>query len=274
MEKGLNRLMGKVAVITGSTKGLGKATAMKFAREGCKVVVSGRDEEAGNAVVGTIAADGGEAIFVRADVGVEADVRNLVESAVSRWGKLDILVNNAAPSDFIAEGGEESVEDQPTENWEFMFRTCITGPFWACKYATPHMKKAGGGSIVNISSSSSKVGLKKLVSYSSAKGAMNAFTRQVAVEYGEFGIRSNSIIVGYVPSGGNASQKVLDDPVTRAAVEKMSLTRMGRPEDVAYACLVLSTDEAEFLTGIEFVVDGGMLIQPPVAEVRGPDGKS
>jgi len=274
MYKSLNRLEDKVAIITGSTKGLGKATAMKFAHEGCKVVVSGRDGEAGKSVVDEILRNGGEAIFTRADVAVEDDIKNLIQSAVEKWGKLDILVNNAAPSDFIAGGGEESVENQSTENWEYMFRTCITGPFWACKYAIPHMKKAGAGSIVNISSSSSKVGLKKLVGYSSTKGAMNAFTRQLAVEYGEFGIRSNCIIVGYVPSGGNASQKVLDDPVTRAAVEKMSLTRMGRPEDVAYACLVLSTDEAEFLTGIEFTVDGGMLVQPPVAEVRGPDGQS
>jgi NAD(P)-dependent dehydrogenase (short-subunit alcohol dehydrogenase family) len=272
MKKSLNRLDGKVAIITGSTKGLGKATATKFAYEGCKVVVSGRDEGAGKAVIDEITSNGGEAIFIRADVGIEEDVKNLIQSAAEKWGKLDILINNAAPSDFIAAGGEESVEDQSTENWEYMFRVCITGPFWACKYAIPYMKKAGAGSIVNISSSSSKVGLKKLVSYSSTKGAMNAFTRQVAVEYGEFGIRSNCIVVGFIPSGGNASQKVLDDPITRAAVEKMSVTRMGRPEDVAYACLVLSTDEAEFITGIEFTVDGGMLAQPPVAEVRGPDG--
>lgn len=273
MTKYYKQLEGKVAVITGSTKGIGEAIAKRFAAEGAKVVVSGRDETSGHAVVGHITQGGGEAIFVRADMAVEADIKNLIESAVEKWGRLDILINNAAPSDFIAEGGEESVENLPLENWDYMLRTSITGPFLACKYAIPHLKKAGGSSIVNISSSSSKVGLKKLVGYTSAKGAMNAFTRQVAVEYGEFGIRCNSIIIGFIPSGANASMKVMADPVTRAAVEKMSVTRMGKPEDVAYACLMLSTDEAAFLTGIEFPVDGGMLIQPPTPDVRGPDGR-
>jgi NAD(P)-dependent dehydrogenase (short-subunit alcohol dehydrogenase family) len=273
MENNSKSLQGKVAIITGSTKGIGSAIAKRFAREGARVVVSGRDEEAGQGMVDAIKAQGGEVIFVKADVGIEGDIQNLVNKTVAQWGTVNILVNNAAPSDFIAQGGEESVENQPTENWEYMLRTCISGPFWGCKYAIPHMKAAGGGSIINISSSSSKVGLKKLVGYTSAKGALNAFTRQVAVEYGEFAIRCNSIIVGFIPSGGNASMKVMEDPVTRAAVEKMSLTRMGRPEDVAYACLMLSTDEAEFLTGMEMPVDGGMLIQPPVAEVRGPDGQ-
>jgi len=266
-------LDGKVAIITGSTKGIGRAIAQRFAAEGAKVTVSGRDEQAGHGVVADIVAAGGEAIFVGADVGSEADIENLVARSVATWGRLDTLVNNAAPSDFIASGGEESVENLPTESWEYMLRTCISGPFWGCKYAIPHLKSAGGGTILNISSSSSKVGLKKLTGYTSAKGALNALTRQIAVEYGEFGIRCNSIIIGFVPSGGNASMKVLDDPVTRAAVEKMSLTRMGKPEDVAYACLMLSTDEAEFLTGIELPVDGGMLVQPPTPDVRGPDGR-
>lgn len=266
--RSLNRLAGKVAVVTGSTKGIGRSVAKVFAAEGAKVVVSGRDGAMGAATVKDIVTDGGEAIFVRCDVGVEADVSNLMQSAEKQWGRLDILVNNAAPSDFIAQGGEESVENLPTENWEYMFRTSAEGPFWCCKYAIPILRRSGGGSIVNISSMSSKVGLQKLAAYSSAKGALNALTRQVAVEYGKDGIRCNAIIIGFIPSGFNASQQVMDDPVSGPIVRTLSLTRMGRPEDVAYASLFLSTEEAEFITGIELPVDGGVLIRPAAPEVR------
>ena len=264
----LNRLQGKVAVITGSTKGIGRTIAKVFAAEGARVVVSGRDRVAGAQVIEEINSTGGEAIFERADVGEEEEVRALVASAGATWGRLDILVNNAAPADFIAAGGEESVENLPTKNWEYMLRTCASGPFWGCKYAVPLMRQSGGGSIVNISSMSSKVGLERLAAYTSAKGALNALTRQVAVEYGKDGIRANAIIIGFVPSGGPATQQVLDDPVTGPVVRSLSLTRMGRPEDVAYAALFLSSDEAEFLTGIELPVDGGVLIRPAAPELR------
>lgn len=265
---GLNRLAGKVAVVTGSTKGIGKAIATVFAVEGAKVVISGRDTAAGATVVEGITATGGQAIFVRADVGREDDVRELISKVDAIWGRLDILINNAAPSDFIAAGGEESVVDLPTENWEFMFRVTASGPFWGCKYAVPLMQRGGGGSIVNIGSMSSKVGLNRLVAYSSAKGALNALTRQVAVDYGIDGIRCNVIIIGFIPSGTNASQKAMDDPVSGPIVRSLSLTRLGRPEDVAYACVWLCSDEADFITGIELPVDGGVLIRPAAPEIR------
>ncbi|MET0984443.1 MAG: SDR family oxidoreductase [Steroidobacteraceae bacterium] len=267
----VNRLEGKVAVITGSTKGIGRTVAKVFAAEGAKVVVSGRDSEAGKQVVADIEKSGGLAIFTRADVGNEADVRSLIASADQKWGRLDILVNNAAPADFIASGGEESVENLPSENWEYMMRTCAAGPFWGCKYAVPVMRKSGGGSIVNISSMSSKVGLTRLAAYTSAKGALNALTRQVAVEYGKDGIRANAIIIGFIPSGGTASQQVMDDPVAGPVVRSLSLTRLGRPEDVAYTALFLSTHEAEFITGAEIPVDGGVLIRPAAPELRAPE---
>jgi 3-oxoacyl-[acyl-carrier protein] reductase len=266
--RSLNRLAGKVAIITGSTKGIGQSIAEVFAVEGAKVVVSGRDVEAGNKVVANIKAAGGEAIFVRADVSVEADVKNLIVATDAKYGRLDILVNNAAPSDFIAAGNEASVVDMPTESWDYMYKACIYGPFWGCKYGIPVMTRSGGGSIVNVSSMSSKVGLTKLSAYSSAKGALNALTRQVAVEFGKDGIRANAIIIGFIPSGGNASQQVMDDPVAGPIVRSLSLTRMGKPEDVAYASLWLSSDEAEFITGIELPVDGGVLIRPAAPELR------
>jgi NAD(P)-dependent dehydrogenase (short-subunit alcohol dehydrogenase family) len=265
---GLNRLAGKVAVVTGSTKGIGRTIATVFAAEGARVIVSGRDEAAGAAVVSGIAASGGQAIFVRADVGRERDVRELIARADTTWGRLDVLVNNAAPSDFIAEGGEESVVNLPTESWDFMLRVTATGPFLGCKYAVPLMQRGGGGSIVNIGSMSSKVGLNRLAAYSAAKGALNALTRQVAVEYGKDGIRCNVIIIGFIPSGTNASQKVMEDPVSGPIVRSLSLTRLGRPEDVAYACVWLSSDEADFITGIELPVDGGVLIRPAAPEIR------
>jgi meso-butanediol dehydrogenase / (S,S)-butanediol dehydrogenase / diacetyl reductase len=260
---GLNRLVGKVAVITGSTKGIGSSIARVFAAEGAKVVVSGRDAAAGGEVVADITSAGGVAVFQKADVSVEADVKGLMQCAEQKWGRIDVLVNNAAPSDFIARGGEMSVVDLPTENWDYMLRATITGPFWGCKYAIPVMRRSGGGSIVNISSMSSKFGLVRLAGYTSAKGAMNALTRQVAVEFGKDGIRANAIVIGFIPSGSNASQQVVDDPVTGPVVRGLSLTRMGRPEDVAYVSLFLSTEEAEFITGAEIPVDGGCMIRPP-----------
>ena len=264
----IHRLAGKVAVVTGSTKGIGSAVASIFAAEGARVVVSGRDQPAGEKVVGEIRKKGGEALFQRADVSVESDVKQLIDSADQKWGRLDILINNAAPSDFIAAGGEESVENIPTENWEYMLRACLSGPFWGCKYAIPLMRRNGGGSIVNVSSMSSKVGLTRLAGYSSAKGALNALTRQVAVEFGKDGVRANAIIIGFIPSGNNASQQVMDDPVSGPIVRSLSLTRLGRPEDVAYTALFLSTQEAEFITGAEIPVDGGVLIRPAAPELR------
>lgn len=263
----MQQVASKVVVVTGSTKGIGRAIVGAFAGAGARVVVSGRNAAAGQAVVEEIGSSGAEAIFVRADVGVEEDIRGLIEAAVHKWGRLDVLINNAAPADFIGGGGDLPAVELPLENWEYLLRTCATGPFLACKYAIPHMRRGGGGSIVNISSMASKVGVAGMPAYSAAKGALNSLTRQIAVEYGSSGIRSNAIVIGFVLSS-EVTQRVHDDPVTGPAVRAMSLTRMGKPEDVANAALYLTSDEGQFITGIELNLDGGVLIRPYAPNFR------
>jgi NAD(P)-dependent dehydrogenase (short-subunit alcohol dehydrogenase family) len=267
MGKVAGRLSGAVAIVTGSTKGIGKTIAMRFAAEGAKVVVSGRNSEAGCQVVEEIAAAKAESVFQQFDVGIEQDVRALVARAADKWGRLDILVNNAAPADFIGAGGDMPVTELPLTNWEYLMRTCATGPFLTCKYAIPLMQKGGGGSIVNISSMASKLGVPRMPAYSAAKAALNSLTRQVAVEYGATGIRSNVVVLGFVLSS-EVTQRVYDDPVTGPGVRAMSLVGLGTPEDVANAALFLSSAEGKFITGIEMIVDGGVLIRPYAPDFR------
>jgi meso-butanediol dehydrogenase / (S,S)-butanediol dehydrogenase / diacetyl reductase len=252
------RLQNKVAIITGSTKAIGASIAIEFAKQGASVVVSGRGEQDGLNVVKNIESMGGKAIFVKADVTKEEELSNLVTSCVDHFGKLDILVNNAYPIDFIGGGGDGSVETLATENWDYLVKAGISGPFWACKYAIPHLRKAGGGSIINVSSMASQVGISGMAAYCTAKAGLNGLTRQVAIEYGAEKIRSNAIIIGFVLSG-EMQHKVYNDPVTGPGVRAMSLSRVGRCEDVANAAIYLASDEAEFITGIEIPVDGGVL---------------
>ena len=139
-----------------------------------------------------------------------------------------------------------------------MLRAGVYGPFWACKYSIPEMRKAGGGSIINISSMAARVGIAGLAAYSTAKAGLNGLTRQIAVEYGNEGIRSNAIVIGFVLSG-TVQHQVHGNPDTGPAVRAMSLTRMGRCEDVSNAAIYLASDEAEFVTGVELPIDGGVL---------------
>lgn len=255
-----DRLAGKVAIVTGSTAGCGRASAIRFAREGAQVVVTGRNTAAGDAVVETIREDGGEAVFFRADLGIEDEVRRLVEHALDTYGHLDVLMNNASPTEFQrgASRRDGSVTDLTTEQMNDLWTPALFGYFWACRYGIKAMM-AGGGSVVNVSSGLSLQGVSGADAYTAAKGAINSTTRSMAVEYAPYGIRVNAIIVGLIITSDDA-RRWITDPQMGPLLKARHLTRWGRPEDIANAALFLASDEAAFVTGSLLHADGGTSI--------------
>jgi meso-butanediol dehydrogenase / (S,S)-butanediol dehydrogenase / diacetyl reductase len=251
------RLQNKVAVVTGSTKGIGRAIAEGFAGEGAKVIVTGRDQGGGAEVRNAIRAAGGEATFVSADVSSEDEVRSLVARSVETYGGIDILVNNAAAVEFIGAGGDRPLADQTTEDFDQVLKVGLYGVFWACKYTIPAMIERGAGSIINISSIASQFGQPGVPSYTASKAALNGLTRQVAAQYAAAGIRSNAIVVGFVLSGTFA-QAIEASPSLRQAIDDIGLVKQGAPDDIAHLATFLASDGSRFLTGMLVPADGGL----------------
>ncbi len=249
------RLANKVALITGSTKGIGEASAYHFAREGAKIIVVGRNEERGKTVVDKIQGNGGEAVFVQMDHTDEDQVRSAMDQAVRAFGKLDILINNAAPTDIVY-GGDRSVVKIKSENWDRIVQTALYGPMLCTKYAVPHMIEGGGGSIVNISSGVTQHGFKNMSAYSCGKAALEQMTKTVASDFGKQGIRCNTVNVGFVLS--NEGQFLAEHAVTGPAIlATLMVPYYGRVEDITPAILFLASDEARYITGAMLLVDGG-----------------
>ena len=249
------RLEGKVAIVTGATKGIGRVIAASMAREGASIVIAGRTVSRGEEMVEAIRKDGGEATFVETDIGDEAGVKSLIAAAEARYGKLTTLVNNAASTELINRV-DGPVGDVSLEGWESILRVTLTGTMLMSKYAIPAMIRAGGGSVVNISSEASYKPPSGMSAYAAAKAAMNSLSRSIAVEYGADNIRSNVIITGMVLPP-HVRPKFEADPVIGPKLRAQHLTRLGLREDIAYAAIFLASDESGFVTGTELPVEGG-----------------
>ena len=248
------RLADKVALITGGTSGIGRATAILFAREGAAVAVSGRSEERGREVVAEIQRAGGRAIFVRADVRRAEDCRRSVEETVAAFGRLDVLFNNAGV--FVANDAIDCSE----EEWDLQVDVSLKGTFLMSKYALPLMIAQGGGSIVNNSSGWGLVGGDRAVAYCAAKGGMVVMTKAMAIDHGPHGVRVNCICPGDTETPMEHEDAERRGMTWDAYVEGASerpLGRMGDPDEVARAVLFLVSDESSFITGVALPVDGG-----------------
>ncbi len=247
------RLQDRVAFITGAAKGQGAAAATLFARHGARVVVADIDE-AGSALAREIEAAGGQALFVRGDVGVEADVRAMVEAAVERFGALHILYHNAG---VLWKDRDRSVVDTEEQWWDRVMAINLKGAFFTCKYGIPHLVRAGGGSIILVGSVSALRGFTlPQDAYTASKGALISLTKSLAVQYAGQGIRANIIHPGIVETPMQAPY--LADPNKRTAFESATpLGRIARPEEIASVALFLASDESSYVTGAEIVVDGG-----------------
>ena len=246
------RLAGKCCFITGAASGLGKAMALAFAAEGAQVAVADRNEEAGRAVAAML----GSGFYVALDVTDETQWSVALGAAVRAMGRLDVLVNNAG---VVA---SRSIEDTTLEEWRFVNSVNVEGTFLGCKHGIPHLRAAGGGAIINISSVAGITAAPMMAAYSASKGAVRALTKTVAIELARKGdqIRCNSIhpVFFQTPMLDNIVATTRNPDKFRAGLQgNVPLGRFGRPEEVAAMALYLASDEARFVTGAEFAIDGG-----------------
>lgn len=245
-------LTGKVAIVTGGASGIGLATAKAFLEKGAKVVVADFNEEGGQAAADQLAGDGQEAVFVKVNAAEEESVENLVAEAVRKFGRLDIMVNNAGIG-ALTETHELSYED-----YQKVIAVNQDGVFFGSKHAVRHMMEKGGGVIINTSSILGSVGEGGAFAYNASKGAVNLMTKSLALQYANKGIRVNAVAPGYVESG-MVNRDALGPEFYDALVAKHPIGRLGQPEEIAHAIVFLC--ENEFMTGTTILVDGGYTAQ-------------
>ena len=245
------RLEGKVALISGGARGQGAVEARMFAEEGASVVIGDILDDAGKQTEAQLRELGYQCTYVHLDVTSESDWESAVQAAVSAYGKLDILLNNAGI--LIRKG----IEDTTADDWDRIFAVNAKGVFLGTKAAIPAMRENGGGSIVNISSTAGLVGSPNgSASYTATKGAVRLFTKSTAIQHAREGIRCNSIHPGPIETDMIAD--TLNDPANLALrMQRLPLGRVGKPSEIAYGAIYLASDESSFVTGSEVVIDGG-----------------
>ena len=241
----------KIVLITGALTGIGRATAIAFAKQGANLIVSGRTDDAGNKLVTELRAFGVEAEYIKADVRHEDDVRNLVDQTVQRFGCLDIAVNNAG-----TEGQPGLVVDQTTESFNATFETNVLGTMLSMKHEIRVMQVAKKGSIVNTSSSYGKTGAAYASVYSASKHAVEGLTKSAALEVAASGIRVNAVAPGPIDTG-MLSRFTGTEEIKAGLAATVPLKRVGHPEEIADTIVFLTSDQASFITGATFAVDGG-----------------
>jgi NAD(P)-dependent dehydrogenase (short-subunit alcohol dehydrogenase family) len=250
------KLTGRVAIVTGAASGIGRASAIAFAREGAKVVVVDKNNEGGEGTVSAIAADGHEAYFARVDVSKEADLKRMIEDTVARWERIDILFNNAGV--LLVRPIEEMTE----EEWDRVMSINVKAAFFAIKHVAPHMRRGGGGAILNTGSIASLTGQVGTPAYSASKGAIALLTKSLALDLGRDKIRVNCICPGitntpmlreHLGQGSEGEARI------RARLSRVPLGDILTPEDVARAALYLVSDDSAGITGVLHLVDGGLL---------------
>jgi NAD(P)-dependent dehydrogenase (short-subunit alcohol dehydrogenase family) len=254
-ERQMGRLDGKVCVITGAGGGIGRASALRFAREGGRVACADVIEETGRATAAGIVAAGGEAEFFQVDVTDEASVRALYDAAEKRFGAVHVLFNNAG----VLLPGDVSVLDTDLDAWRRVLDINLTGVFLCCKHGIPKLLAAGGGSVVNMGSVSGLIGsATSQIGYAATKGGVIALSRDIAVEFARRGIRCNALCPGPVETP-LALQLYADEAAWQRRAVHIPVGRLGQAEEVAEAALFLASDESSFVTGSSLVVDGGIV---------------
>jgi NAD(P)-dependent dehydrogenase (short-subunit alcohol dehydrogenase family) len=249
------RLNNKIALITGSGSGIGRTTALLFAKEGAKVAVVDISEENGKLTVADIQEQGGDAIFIKADVTKAKDVKKMVDQVIDHFGKLDILFNNAGIS------GVGALHELTEELWDRVVDVNMKGVFLPCKYVLPHMMENNSGTIINMSSAIAEIGLMRRAVYAATKGAVLTLTKCMQVDYAPYNIRVNALLPGTIltPFVENyLKESYTDAEEGLNTIRKRQLGgELGRPEDVAYAALFLASDESKFMMGSPLYIDGG-----------------
>jgi NAD(P)-dependent dehydrogenase (short-subunit alcohol dehydrogenase family) len=251
------RLAGKVAVITGAGSGMGRVAAQLFAAEGASVVVAEFAAPGGEETVRLVSDAGGTASFVRADVSREEDARAMVEAAVDRYGRIDVLYNNAG----IMPEADHSVVDTDVDVWDQVIAVNLRGVFLGCKYAIPQMVEQGSGSIINVSSFVALLGCSvPQDAYTASKGAVLSLTRSLAVQFGPNGVRANAICPGPIETPLLMDWLLKDEAAKQLRLARNPTGRFGKPEEIVNAAIYLASDESRWTNGAQFVIDGGISV--------------